>query len=127
MPNPRSLPGLDESFWMDSTDMPEHAPLTEDFEVDVAVVGGGIAGLSTAWELARAGRSVAVLEADRIASGVTGYTTAKVSALHSLVYDPLRRARGPRPPGCTRCRSRMRWSGWPRSSTRCGSRAISSG
>ncbi|MFE5113341.1 FAD-dependent oxidoreductase [Streptomyces sp. NPDC056663] len=94
MTNPRSLPGQDESFWMESTDAPEHAPLTEDFEVDVAVVGGGIAGLSTAWELARAGRRVAVLEADRIASGVTGYTTAKVSALHSLVYDRLRRAQG---------------------------------
>ncbi|MFD7755342.1 FAD-dependent oxidoreductase [Streptomyces sp. NPDC059757] len=94
MTNPRSLPGQDESYWMESTDTPEHAPLTEDFEVDVAVVGGGIAGLSTAWELARAGRRVAVLEADRIASGVTGYTTAKVSALHSLVYDRLRRAQG---------------------------------
>lgn len=94
MSDPRPLPGQDESFWMESTDAPEHTPLTEDIEVDVAVVGGGIAGLSTAWELARAGRSVAVLEADRIASGVTGYTTAKVSALQSLVYDRLRGTRG---------------------------------
>lgn len=68
--------------------------LTADTEVDVAVIGGGIAGLSTAWELIEAGRSVAVLEADRIAAGVTGYTTAKVSALHTLVYDRLRRTRG---------------------------------
>ena len=51
--------------------------------------------MSTAWELARAGYSVAVLEADRIAAGVTGYTTAKVSVLHTLVYDRLRRTRGP--------------------------------
>ncbi|MFC9244782.1 FAD-dependent oxidoreductase [Streptomyces sp. NPDC057136] len=94
MTHPSPLPGQDESFWMESTGSPVHAPLTEDIEVDVAVVGGGIAGLSTAWELTRAGRRVAVLEADRIASGVTGYTTAKVSALHSLVYDRLRRTRG---------------------------------
>ncbi|RVU20026.1 FAD-dependent oxidoreductase [Streptomyces antnestii] len=71
-----------------------YPPLTEDTEVDVAVIGGGIAGLSTAWELARAGRTVAVLEADRIAAGVTGYTTAKVSALHTLVYERLRRVHG---------------------------------
>ncbi|GAA3015619.1 FAD-dependent oxidoreductase [Streptomyces fulvorobeus] len=94
MTHPSPLPGQDESFWMESTGSPVRAPLTEDIEVDVAVVGGGIAGLSTAWELTRAGRRVAVLEADRIASGVTGYTTAKVSALHSLVYDQLRRTRG---------------------------------
>lgn len=69
-------------------------PLTRDIEVDVAVVGGGVAGLSTAWELLDAGRSVAVLEADRLCAGVTGHTTAKVSALHTLVYDRLRRTRG---------------------------------
>lgn len=94
MTHPSRLPGQDESFWMATTGHPVHPPLTEDIEVDVVVVGGGIAGLSTAWELARTGRQVAVVEADRIASGVTGYTTAKVSALHSLVYDGLRRTHG---------------------------------
>ncbi|MFI1179724.1 FAD-dependent oxidoreductase [Streptomyces sp. NPDC020799] len=73
---------------------PSHPALDSDLTVDIAVIGGGIAGLSTAWELMEAGRSVAVLEADRLAAGVTGYTTAKVSALHTLVYDRLRRTRG---------------------------------
>ncbi|MCG7524702.1 FAD-dependent oxidoreductase [Streptomyces sp. OfavH-34-F] len=94
MSDPRPLPGLDESFWMDSTETPDHAYLASDTDADTVVIGAGIAGLSTAWELARAGRDVVVLEADRIAAGVTGYTTAKVSALHSLVYDRLRRTRG---------------------------------
>ncbi|WP_046494195.1 FAD-dependent oxidoreductase [Streptomyces odonnellii] len=94
MTDQRSLPGQDESFWMATADATDHPPLDEDITVDVAVVGGGIAGLSTAWELAGTGRTVAVLEADRIAAGVTGYTTAKVSALHTLVYDRLRRTRG---------------------------------
>ncbi|MFE7795365.1 FAD-dependent oxidoreductase [Streptomyces sp. NPDC057460] len=40
-------------------------------------MGDGVAGLSTACELVRTGRSVAVLEADRIASGATGYTRKK--------------------------------------------------
>lgn len=38
---------------------------------------------------------MAVLEADRIAAGVTGHTTAKLTALHGLIYDRLRRTRGP--------------------------------
>lgn len=88
------LPGRGESYWMHTSGTTAYPSLNEDVEVDVAVVGGGIAGLSTAWELTRAGRTVAVLEADRIAAGVTGYTTAKVSALHTLVYDRLSRTHG---------------------------------
>ncbi|MEV7196466.1 FAD-dependent oxidoreductase [Streptomyces sp. NPDC093510] len=92
---PGPLPGRPESYWMETSASTSYPPLAEDIEVDVAVVGGGVAGLSTAWELARDGRSVAVLEADRIAAGVTGNTTAKLTALHSLVYERLRRTRGP--------------------------------
>ncbi|GGQ16748.1 FAD-dependent oxidoreductase [Streptomyces mutabilis] len=84
------------SYWLQTA--PGGAPrpaLAEDLDVDVAVIGAGVAGLSTAWELTRAGRSVAVLEAGRVAAGVTGHTSAKLTALHSLVYDKLRRTRGP--------------------------------
>ncbi|MFD3513404.1 FAD-dependent oxidoreductase [Streptomyces sp. NPDC058657] len=94
-PHSGPLPGRDESYWMDSTPGTSYPPLTDDIEADVVVVGGGIAGLSTARELSRTGRSVVVLEADRIAAGVTGHTTAKVSALHGLVYDRLISTRGP--------------------------------
>ncbi|WP_405825864.1 FAD-dependent oxidoreductase [Streptomyces sp. NBC_00838] len=93
MTDTQPLPGQYESFWMATAGATDHPALTEDVTVDVVVVGGGVAGLSTAWELVTAGRTVAVLEADRIAAGVTGYTTAKVSALHTLVYDRLRRTR----------------------------------
>ncbi len=68
--------------------------LASDVDVDVAVIGAGMAGISTAHELMRAGRTVAVLEAGRLAGGVTGYTTAKLTALHGMVYAHLRRTRG---------------------------------
>ena len=58
-------------------------------EVDVAVVGGGIVGLTSALLLAQADRSVVVLEGDRIAAGVSGYTTAKVTAGHGVLYSQL--------------------------------------
>ncbi|MFE9448090.1 FAD-dependent oxidoreductase [Streptomyces sp. NPDC006739] len=88
-------PGILGSYWLETAPPPTPCPPpSADFSVDVAVVGGGIAGLSTAWELVRQGREVAVLEADRVAAGVTGHTTAKLSALHTLVYDHLRRTRG---------------------------------
>src|SRR4051794_2850872 len=89
------ITGTDESYWMDSTPTTAYPALTGDVDVDVVVVGGGIAGLCTAWELTEAGRRVAVVEADRIAAGVTGYTTAKLSALHTLVYAKIRSSFGP--------------------------------
>jgi glycine/D-amino acid oxidase-like deaminating enzyme/nitrite reductase/ring-hydroxylating ferredoxin subunit len=63
--------------------------LAADLDVDVAVIGGGIAGVCTAWELARAGRSVALLEAGRLLGGNTGHTTAKLTALHGRIYAHL--------------------------------------
>ncbi|GIH76805.1 FAD-dependent oxidoreductase [Planobispora longispora] len=82
------------SFWMESAEGGAYPALTHDIEVDVAVVGAGIAGLSAAWELTKAGRSVAVLEAGRVAAGVTGHTTAKLSAQHTLIYAKLRKSAG---------------------------------
>ncbi|MEU8893183.1 FAD-dependent oxidoreductase [Streptomyces sp. NPDC048442] len=73
-----------------------HPPPPAGITVDAAVIGAGVAGICTAWELARAGRSVALLEAGRIASGVTGHTTAKLSALHGLAYQRVRDTRGAR-------------------------------
>ena len=88
--------GIQGSYWLETAPPGAPAPPPSgDLTVDVAVVGAGIAGLSTAWELVRQGREVAVLEADRVAAGVTGHTTAKLTALHTLVYDHLRRTRGP--------------------------------
>jgi glycine/D-amino acid oxidase-like deaminating enzyme len=89
------LPGTDESYWIDSTPTTSYPPLTDDLHVDVAVIGGGIAGVSTAWELAATGRTVALVEAGRIAASVTGYTTAKLSSLHTFKYATIRESIGP--------------------------------
>jgi glycine/D-amino acid oxidase-like deaminating enzyme/nitrite reductase/ring-hydroxylating ferredoxin subunit len=58
-------------------------------EVDVAIVGAGIAGLSVATLLKQQGKTVAVVDSNRVAAGVSGYTTAKLTSQHSLIYDKL--------------------------------------
>jgi glycine/D-amino acid oxidase-like deaminating enzyme/nitrite reductase/ring-hydroxylating ferredoxin subunit len=79
------------SLWLATAAPSGYAALDGAVDVDVAVVGGGIAGLTTALLLRRQGARVAVLEARRIGSGVTGCTTAKVSALQQTLYQRLRR------------------------------------
>ncbi|MGW7056636.1 FAD-dependent oxidoreductase [Streptomyces sp. NPDC054887] len=91
----RDVPARPFSYWMEYGDAEAHPPPPDGLDVDVAVIGGGIAGICTAWELARAGKGVALLEAGRIAAGVTGNTTAKLSALHGVAYQRLRSTRGP--------------------------------
>ncbi|MFF0061533.1 FAD-dependent oxidoreductase [Streptomyces sp. NPDC005279] len=87
-------PTIDESYWMATTPDTGYPPVGKDLTADVAVIGGGIAGLCTAWELLSAGLDVVVLEADRIAAGVTGYTTAKLTSLHGLGYARLEAKHG---------------------------------
>ena len=72
------------------TAQPEHPGLDGDVRADVAVIGGGIVGVTTALLLTEAGARVALLEADRVGHGVTGHTTAKVSSQHGMIYDRLR-------------------------------------
>src|ERR1700688_3473971 len=57
---------------------PPRPPLTSDLDVDVCVIGGGLAGLTTAREVARRGWSVAVLESGRIGAGASGRNTGFV-------------------------------------------------
>ena len=80
---------MNESYWIASTPTTGYPTASESLTVDVAVLGGGIAGLNVAAALKARGRTVAVVEAARILEGVTGNTTAKVTASHGVVYAYL--------------------------------------
>jgi glycine/D-amino acid oxidase-like deaminating enzyme/nitrite reductase/ring-hydroxylating ferredoxin subunit len=82
------------SLWFQEATRPARAPLDRDLTVDVAVLGGGIVGLTTALLLERQGARVAVLEARRVGAGASGYNTAKLSSLHGLTYRRLRESLG---------------------------------
>jgi glycine/D-amino acid oxidase-like deaminating enzyme/nitrite reductase/ring-hydroxylating ferredoxin subunit len=84
-----------ESLWLDGPAPAGFAALKgEGGHFDAIVVGGGIAGLTTAALLKGAGATVAVLEAGRVGHGVTGCTTAKVTALQGNTISKVRRAQG---------------------------------
>ena len=74
--------------------MPEFKPQQEDLKTDVLIIGGGLAGVLCAYQLQQAGVRYALIEADRVCRGVTGYTTAKITAQHGLIYEKLLRTFG---------------------------------
>jgi glycine/D-amino acid oxidase-like deaminating enzyme/nitrite reductase/ring-hydroxylating ferredoxin subunit len=79
----------EDSVWFDGRAAPPLHALRDDASCDVLVIGAGIVGASTAWELARAGVDVMVVDGGRVAGGATGASTAKVSALQGTVYSTL--------------------------------------
>ncbi|MFB0919356.1 MAG: FAD-dependent oxidoreductase [Oscillospiraceae bacterium] len=78
-----------ESIWSASTDIKERATLKGDISADAAVIGGGLAGVLTAYYLTNRGIETVLLEANRLGSGQTKNTTAKITAQHELIYDRL--------------------------------------
>jgi glycine/D-amino acid oxidase-like deaminating enzyme/nitrite reductase/ring-hydroxylating ferredoxin subunit len=78
-----------ESLWIATTPSTSFPALSGDVDVDVVVVGAGITGITCALLLKRAGKSVALLEMKRVARGASGYTTAKLTSGHRLIYTAL--------------------------------------
>lgn len=80
----KEVPG---TYWKTSTDLPSFPALQEDTECDVTIIGGGITGITTAYELTKRGFRVVLIEANQVLNGTTAHTTAKVTAQHDMIYD----------------------------------------
>jgi glycine/D-amino acid oxidase-like deaminating enzyme len=83
------LPNQEVSYWQKSVPESSYPKLNSDIEVDVAIVGGGISGLSAGYLLKKAGKTVAIMERGKIGRGTTGNTTGKVTSQHNLIYSNL--------------------------------------
>jgi glycine/D-amino acid oxidase-like deaminating enzyme/nitrite reductase/ring-hydroxylating ferredoxin subunit len=78
-----------ESLWNATHQLRRFAPLAGDRDTDVAVVGGGVSGLTAAVLLARSGKRVTIIERDHIGSGETGNTTSHLTEAVDARYQRL--------------------------------------
>ena len=77
------------SIWSDSVEFPSFEQLKKDIKTDVLIIGGGITGILCAYMLEQAGVDYVLVEADRLCSGITKNTTAKISIQNGLIYHKL--------------------------------------
>ncbi len=78
-----------KSLWSATCEMPEFSALNTDKSTDVLIIGGGIAGILTAYFLQQRGVDYILVEKGRICQNTTGNTTAKITVQHGLIYSKL--------------------------------------
>lgn len=77
------------SLWENNSEKKNFEKLNGDLKTDVLIIGGGMAGVLTAYFLQQSGIDYALVEADEIGCGITKNTTAKISVQHGLIYQKL--------------------------------------
>lgn len=77
------------SLWEKTSEKKNFEELNGDLKTDVLIIGGGMAGVLTAYFLQQNGVDYALVEADEIGCGITKNTTAKISVQHGLIYEKL--------------------------------------
>ena len=88
MPDVTGAP-QNRTYWNETAEVPSFPRLAGDMDVDVAIIGGGIVGISAARLLKDDGLRVAVIEARRVGQQVTGKSTAKMSSQHGIHYQTI--------------------------------------
>lgn len=79
-----------KSYWIDSVEFTKYPSLEENIKVDIAIIGGGLAGIQIAYQLSHANLNIAVFEANLIGHGTTGYTTGKITSQHNIIYSKIK-------------------------------------
>lgn len=85
---------MNESVWQKNANLPQFSELKGDIKTDVLIIGGGLAGILTAFFLKEAGIDYILVEKEKICGGTTKNTTGKITFQHGFIYDKLISALG---------------------------------
>lgn len=78
-----------KSMWLDTINKKTYPNLQENIKTDILIIGGGITGISCAYELSKFYNNITLVTMNEFYSGTTGYTTAKITYQQGLIYDDL--------------------------------------
>ena len=78
-----------ESVWSDSCKLKKRKVLDKDIEVDILIIGGGLTGISTLYNLRNEKLNICLVEQNFIGSGVTSKSTAKINYLQETIYTDI--------------------------------------
>ena len=87
---------MDNSYWISSVkdNKKEYKKLQGEIETEIAIIGGGLTGLSCGYYLSKENKDVVILEKNTICSHTSGNTTGKITSGHGLFYNYLLQSEG---------------------------------
>ena len=80
---------MNESYWISSSKHNTFNSLKEDIKTNTLIVGGGIVGVTTSYLLAKSGKNVVIVDANKIGHGSSGRNTGKITSQHDIVYSKI--------------------------------------
>lgn len=78
-----------ESIWLKDLKISKNEPLNKDIEVDILIIGGGLTGISTLYNLRNEKKKICLVEQNFIGLGVTSKSTAKINYLQETIYTDI--------------------------------------
>ena len=87
---------MDNSYWISSVkdNKKEYEKLQEEIKTEIAIIGGGLTGLSCGYYLSKENKEIVILEKNTICSHTSGNTTGKITSGHGLFYNYLLQTEG---------------------------------
>ena len=83
-----------QSYWISSAEDTNFPTLDKDLKTDLLIIGGGMAGISTAYQLINKDLDIVIIDSKKIVQGTTAHTTAKITSQHGLIYDKFKKSLG---------------------------------
>ena len=80
---------MNESYWQKTSQHPCFKQLNKDIKTDILIIGGGLSGISCAYQLKETGKQITIVEKNLLGSHTSGHTTAKITLLQDLIYQKL--------------------------------------
>lgn len=80
---------MNESYWQKTSQHPCFKQLNKDIKTDILIIGGGLSGISCAYQLKETGKQITIVEKNLLGSHTSGHTTAKITLLQGLIYQKL--------------------------------------
>lgn len=82
------------SYWLKDSKKKKYPTLKSNIDTDILIIGGGINGISIAYELSKYDYNIALVEQNELYHATTGYTTGKVTFQHGYIYQHLIKSKG---------------------------------
>lgn len=80
---------MDKSIWLSTSNMQNYDSIKQNIECDIAIIGGGLTGITCGYMLSKEGYNISIFEKEKLMHKTSGHTTVKITSERGLIYNYL--------------------------------------